>query len=92
MVRVGSLERFPMTVSCIKFRPHSNKQHARIEALTPTYIGMIEGWPAYEHPVFGDESPLIVKVNGRWCKTDQWEPSPLMSRSPSWCRLLGVSF
>ena len=31
----------------------------------PTFIGSIQGWRFYEHPVYGDEVELVVTHNGQ---------------------------
>lgn len=38
-----------------------------------TLIGIVAGVKYYENPVFGDEAPLMVKVNGELIETDYWE-------------------
>lgn len=43
-------------------------------AKQPTLIGVVAGISFYEHPFYGDESPLIcITRNGKVKKTDFWE-------------------
>lgn len=39
----------------------------------PTKIGTVKGRGYYEHPVYGDEEELIVKVPGGWELSGFWE-------------------
>lgn len=42
----------------------------------PEYIGEFrcEGLgAAYEHPLFGDEAPLLVNLNGTWYETEYYD-------------------
>ena len=43
----------------------------------PTLIGVVKGRSYYEHPEYGDESGLIIKVPGGWEFSDFWDlPHP----------------
>ena len=40
----------------------------------PTYIGSAGGRKFYEHPIYGDESPMIERVGeGQYISTTFWE-------------------
>ena len=40
----------------------------------PTHIATVLGVDLYEHPEYGDESPLVaITSDGRKCKTDLWD-------------------
>lgn len=39
----------------------------------PVLIGVVSGIRFYEHPIFGDESPLIAIVGDKCGLTDFWE-------------------
>lgn len=46
----------------------------RFMAKKPTYIGTVHGVDLYEHPVLGDESPLVaITPAGRVLSTEHWE-------------------
>lgn len=49
-----------------------NKQ-ARCTELRPDYIGTRNGIRYFEHPVYGDEHPLLAKIEGVWFTTDELE-------------------
>lgn len=53
--------------------PVDSKTLAEIKRVTLTYIGMIEGIRYFEHPIYGDESPLICIINGTWYQSEDWE-------------------
>lgn len=38
-----------------------------------TYLATVAGVALYEHGQFGDESPMMAKVKGRWFATDFWD-------------------
>ena len=43
-------------------------------AKKPTLIGRVAGHAFYEHPTYGDESPLImITPDGKVKKSDHWE-------------------
>lgn len=40
----------------------------------PTFIGRVNGIDLYEHPVYGDESPLVaMTAEGLVKRTSNWE-------------------
>lgn len=40
----------------------------------PTFIGTVNGTDLYEHPIYGDENPLIaITADGRCLSTGNWE-------------------
>jgi hypothetical protein len=49
------------------------KTNAKFNALELTPVGTVAGIRFYEHPIFGDESPLIVKTKRGWIVTTHWE-------------------
>lgn len=43
----------------------------------PTLIGVVKGRSYYEHPEYGDEEELIIKVPGGWEFSGFWDlPHP----------------
>lgn len=49
----------------------------RIDAAKPTFIGFSGPYMFYEHPVHGDEAPLMIRLNGNWFNSGFWElPDP----------------
>lgn len=46
--------------------------HKFTNELEPEYIGIEDGIELYEHPIFGDEVPLITKIDGVWYDTHQY--------------------
>lgn len=36
-------------------------------------IGVVAGHWLYEHPEFGDEVPMLVKLDGAWVETEFYE-------------------
>lgn len=57
---------------CIEktYTPESSK---RITKAKPTLIGHVAGTDFYEHPILGDESPMIARYKGTWCLTCFWD-------------------
>jgi len=52
--------------------------------MNPTYISTVVGIKFYEHPVYGDESPLIAITQcGKKKTTDFWE-SPTTDDVLNW--------
>ena len=49
------------------------KNQGQLNRLKPTYIGRTAGYSFYECPVYGDESPMLTKVDGIWMATTIWE-------------------
>ena len=45
----------------------------KLLSLNPTRIATVMGIKFYEHPTYGDESPLLAIVNGKVKRTDFWE-------------------
>lgn len=39
----------------------------------PTHLGTVNGVRYFEHPRYGDESPLLANLDGVWYITDFWE-------------------
>jgi len=52
---------------------YTEKGSEYIERCNPDYIGTVAGVRFHEHPTFGDEAPLIAKIDGRWVKTCFYE-------------------
>ena len=50
--------------------PEESRQFVRPNL---THVGTVAGVRFYEHPIHGDESPLIAKFNGDWVATFFWE-------------------
>jgi len=40
---------------------------------TPTPLFTLHGVTYYEHPLLGDESAMLIKVDGVWCETDFYD-------------------
>ena len=51
----------------------TSKTSARWDQYRPERIGTVAGVTFCEHPTRGDESPLVVKQDGRWVITEFWE-------------------
>ncbi|MBU8902240.1 MAG: hypothetical protein KOO69_05840 [Victivallales bacterium] len=49
------------------------KNQEQINALKPERIGTVNGVTYYEHPVYGDEAPLIINKAGFWYYSDELE-------------------
>lgn len=45
----------------------------KVMADNPTLVGVVGGIKFYEHPKFGDESPLIADTGDQFGLTDFWE-------------------
>ena len=41
--------------------------------LKPTYLMTVAGYRFYEHPHDGDESPMLVEIDGQFYQTDWWD-------------------
>ena len=53
---------------------HRRFSKEKVLAANPTLIGIVAGIKFYEHPMKGDESPLIaLMVDGSCGLTDYWE-------------------
>jgi len=63
----------PSAVKEIISARYTEKGSANIERANPDYIGTVGGIRFHEHPIFGDEAPLIAKIEGRWVKTCFYE-------------------
>jgi hypothetical protein len=46
----------------------------KIDNFNPTHIGTVSGIRFFEHPMYGDDSQMIVKQDGNWNLTVFWEP------------------
>ena len=45
----------------------------------PTLVGTVNGVRFYEHPVYGDEAPLVMVTETRCGLTDFWEMSDVFN-------------
>lgn len=46
---------------------------ARVLAATGTRLAIIAGYPVYEHPVHGDEWPVLIIAGGEVISTDFYD-------------------
>jgi len=60
----------------IKITKRYNKQ--KVMATKPTLMGVVIGIKFYEHPVFGDEVPLIADTDKQFGLSEFWEIPPLI--------------
>lgn len=52
---------------------YGEKTQDKITAEKPFFIGRVAGFSFYEHPIMGDETTMLVKFDGVWYLSDQWE-------------------
>lgn len=53
----------------------TDKQTSAMKSHNPTLIGCVGGYRFYEHPLFGDEAPLLAEnEDGAWGNTHHFEP------------------
>ena len=57
----------------VDFLPYTSTEGKAIAEAKPTFIGKLDGLRYFEHPFYGDESPLIVIINGTWYLSTEWE-------------------
>ena len=53
-------------------------------ALNPTLVATCKGVNFYEHPIRGDERPLMAIVDGKVITTDAWDCGDLENDSGLW--------
>lgn len=62
----------------IQFSNECAKQN-KITKLKPHLFGTVGGIELFEHPIYGDEYPVIINFNGIWWSTDYYDPADIAS-------------